>query len=97
MTNTTTNNTTAKFNYSNAELYISKYNVYGSRLFLLVDIVNDTMFSGWTASSIATPWFAEYHVLENVTQKEVKRIKAQKEAIGFKELTDDEFKEAIKY
>lgn len=86
-----------KFSYSNAELYISKYNVYGSRLFLLVDIVNDTMYSGWTASTVATPRYAEYHVLENVTQKEVKRIKAQKEAIGFKELTDDEFKEAIKY
>lgn len=86
-----------KFSYSNAELYISKFNVYGSRLFLLVDIVNDTMYSGWTASTVATPRYAEYHVLENVTQKEVKRIKAQKEAIGFKELTDDEFKEAIKY
>lgn len=86
-----------KFSYSNAELYISKYNVYGSHLFLLVDIVNDTMYSGWTASTVATPRYAEYHVLENVTQKEVKRIKAQKEAIGFKELTDDEFKEAIKY
>lgn len=86
-----------KFSYSNAELYISKYNVYGSRLFLLVDIVNDTMYSGWTASTVATPRYAEYHVLENVTQKEVKRIKAQKEAIGFKELTDDEFKEAFKY
>lgn len=86
-----------KFSYSNAELYISKYNVYGSRLFLLVDIVNNTMYSGWTAGTVATPQYAEYHVLENVTQKEVKRIKAQKEAIGFKELTDDEFKEAIKY
>lgn len=86
-----------KFSYANAELYISKYNKYGSHLFLLVDIVNDTMFSGWTASSIATPRFAEYHVLENVTQKEVRRIKEQKERIGFKELTDDEFKEAIKY
>lgn len=86
-----------KFSYSNAELYISKYNVYGSRLFLLVDIVNNTMYSGWTASTVATPRYAEYHVLENVTQKDVKRIKAQKEAIGFKELTDDEFKEAIKY
>lgn len=86
-----------KFSYSNAELYISKYSVYGSRLFLLVDIVNDTMYSGWTASTVATPRYAEYHVLENVTQKEVKRIKAQKEAIGFKELTDEEFKEAIKY
>lgn len=91
------NTTTIKFNYNTAELYISKCNKYGSRLFLLIDIVNDTMYSGWTASTVATPRYAEYHVLENVTQKEVKRIKAQKEAIGFKELTDDEFKEAIKY
>ena len=90
-------NTNTKFSYSNAELYISKYNKYGSRLFLLVDIVNDTMFSGWTASSIATPRFAEYHVLENVTQKEVRRIMEQKERIGFKELTDEEFKSAINY
>lgn len=94
MTNT---NTTTKFSYSNAELYISKHNKYGSRLFLLVDIVNDTMFSGWTASSVATPRFAKYHVLENVTQKEVRRIMEQKERIGFKELTDDEFIEAINY
>lgn len=34
-----------KLSYSNAELYISKYNVSGSSLILLVDIVNDTMYS----------------------------------------------------
>ena len=33
-----------KFNYNSAELYISKYNTYGSRFFLLVDIENNTMF-----------------------------------------------------
>lgn len=86
-----------KFNYNTAELYISKYNMYGSRLFLLVDIENNTMYSGWTASSVATPRYANYHVLENVTQKEVKRIKAHKEALGYKELTDEEFKKAINY
>lgn len=87
----------AKFNYNTAELYISKYNMYGSRLFLLVDIENNTMYSGWTASSVATPRYANYYVLENVTQKEVKRIKAHKEALGYKELTDEEFKKAINY
>lgn len=86
-----------KFNYNTAELYISKYNMYGSRLFLLVDIENNTMYSGWTASSVATPRYANYHVLENVTQKEVKRIKNHKEALGYKELTDEEFKKAINY
>lgn len=87
----------AKFNYNTAELYISKYNMYGSRLFLLVDIENNTMYSGWTASTVATPRYANYHVLENVTQKEVKRIKDHKEALGYKELTDEEFKKAINY
>lgn len=46
---------TYKFNYNSAELYISKYNTYGSRFFLLVDIENNTMFTGWTASTVATP------------------------------------------
>lgn len=86
-----------KFNYNSAELYISKYNMYGSRLFLLVDIENNTMYTGWTASSVATPRYANYHVLENVTQKEIKRIKDHKEALGYKELTDEEFKKAINY
>lgn len=96
MTNTT-KTTELKFDYNCAELYISKYNIYGSRLFVLVDIKNNTLVKGWTASSVATPRFAKYHVLENVTQKEVRRIMEQKERIGFKELTDDEFKEAINY
>ena len=71
--------------------------MYGSRLFLLVDIENNTMYTGWTASSVATPRYANYHVLENVTQKEIKRIKDHKEALGYKELTDEEFKKAINY
>lgn len=36
-------------------------------------------------------------VLVEYFQEFGKELKAQKEAIGFKELTDDEFKEAIKY
>lgn len=41
-----------KLSYSNAELYISKYNVYVSSLILLVGIVNDTMYSELTARKI---------------------------------------------
>lgn len=37
----------AKFNYNNAELFISKFNIYGSKYFLLVDIENKTCFEGW--------------------------------------------------
>lgn len=85
-----------KFNYNSAELYISKYNTYGSRFFLLVDIENNTMFTGWTASTVATPHWANYFVLENTTQKEVKRIYEHKKALGYVELNSDEFQEALK-
>lgn len=83
-----------KFNYNTAELYISKYNTYGSRLFLLVDIENGTMFKGWTASTVATPRYANYIVLENTTQKEVRRIYEHKKALGYVGLSSDEFQEA---
>lgn len=85
-----------KFNYNSAELYISKYNTYGSRFFLLVDIENNTMFTGWTVSTVATPRWANYFVLENTTQKEVKRIYEHKKALGYVELNSDEFQEALK-
>lgn len=85
-----------KFNYNNAELYSSKYNVYGSRLFILVDIENGTMFKGWSDSTVATPHWANYTVLENTTQKEVKRIYEHKKALGYVELNPDEFQEALK-
>lgn len=84
-----------KFNYISAELYISKFNTYGSRLFLLVDIENGTMFKGWSASTVATPRFANYPVLENTTQKEVKRIYEHKKALGYVELTPEQFQEAL--
>lgn len=85
-----------KFSYSSAELYISKYNINGSRLFLLVDIENGTMFKGWSASTVASPRFAEYRVLEDTTQKEVRRIYEHKKALGYKELNSDEFEQALK-
>lgn len=84
-----------KFNYNNAELYISKYNTYGSRLFILVDIENGTMFKGWSASTVATPRYANYMVLENATQKEVRHIYEHKKTLGYVELNTEEFREAL--
>lgn len=84
-----------KFNYKNAELFISKPNLYGSRYFLLVDILENTIFEGWTGSSVASPYKAEYIVLENTSQKEVKRIKEHKNRLGYKELTSKEFQDAL--
>lgn len=84
-----------KFNYNNAELFISKVNLYGSRYFLLVDIENKTIFSGWSSSSVASPYKANYIVLENTTQKEVRRIKEHKINLGYKELTGMEFQDAL--
>lgn len=86
---------TYKFNYNSAELYISKYNINGSRLFLLVDIENNTMFKGWSASTVASPRFANYKVMEDTTQKEVRRIYEHKKALGYVELTPDEFEQAL--
>lgn len=85
----------AKFNYNNAELFISKFNIYGSKYFLLVDIENKTIFDGWSASSVASPYKAKYIVLENTTQKEVRRIKEHKINLGYKELTSREFQKAL--
>lgn len=84
-----------KFNYNTAELYISKYNINGSRLFLLVDIENNTMFKGWSASTVASPRFANYKVMEDTTQKEVRRIYNHKLNLGYVELTPDEFEQAL--
>lgn len=86
-----------KFNYNNAELFISKFNIYGSKYFLLVDIENKTCFDGWTASSVASPYKANYLVLENTTQKEVRRIKEHKINLGYKMLTSREFQKALGY
>lgn len=85
----------AKFDYNNAELFISKLNLYGSRYFLLVDIKNMTIFDGWTASSVASPYKAEYLVLEDTTQKVVKQMKKHCLELGYQELTSKEFQDAI--
>lgn len=86
-----------KFNYNNAELFISKFNIYGSKYFLLVDIENKTIFDGWTASSVASPYKANYLVLENTTQKTVKQMKKHYLDLGYQKLTSKEFQEALGY
>lgn len=88
---------TPKFDYNKAESFISKLNLYGSRYFLLVDFENKTIFDGWSASSVASPYKANYIVLENTTQKEVRRIKEHKINLGYKELTSREFQKALGY
>ena len=93
MTNTT-KTTDLKFDYNSAELYISKYNIYGSKLFVLVDINNNTLIKGWSASSVCSPDNCNYRVLTDTTQKEVRRIYESKLSQGYDELKESEFEQA---
>ena len=93
MTNTT-KATELKFDYNSAELYISKYNTYGSKLFVLVDIKNNTLIKGWSASSVCSPDNCNYRVLTDTTQKEVRRIYESKLSQGYTEIKESEFEQA---
>lgn len=93
MTNTT-KATELKFDYNSAELYISKYNIYGSKLFVLVDIKNNTLIKGWSASSVCSPDNCNYRVLTDTTQKEVRRIYESKLSQGYTEIKESEFGQA---
>lgn len=90
----TTTNTTIKFDYNSAELYISKYNIYGSKLFVLVDIKNNTLIKGWSASSVCSPDNCCYRVLTDVTQKKVREIYNSKLSQGYVEIKESEFEQA---
>ena len=74
MANVNNKTTELKFDYNSAELYISKYNIYGSKLFVLVDIENNTLVKGWSASSVCSPNNCNYRVLTDVTQKKSVRF-----------------------
>ena len=87
--------TELKFDYNTAELYISKYNTYGSKLFVLVDIKNNTLIKGWSASSVCSPDNCNYRVLTDTTQKEVRRIYESSLSQGYTEIKESEFKQAI--
>lgn len=86
--------TELKFDYNTAELYISKYNTYGSKLFVLVDIKNNTLIKGWSASSVCSPDNCNYRVLTDTTQKEVKRVYESSLSQGYTEIKESEFKQA---
>lgn len=90
----TTKTTELKFDYNSAELYISKYNTYGSRLFVLVDIKNNTLIKGWSASSVCSPDNCCYRVLTDVTQKKVREIYSSKLSQGYIEIKESEFEQA---
>lgn len=86
--------TELKFDYNTAELYISKYNTYGSKLFVLVDIKNNTLIKGWSASSVCSPYNCNYRVLTDTTQKEVRRIYESSLSQGYTEIKESEFEQA---
>ena len=86
--------TELKFDYNTAELYISKYNTYGSKLFVLADIKNNTLIKGWSASSVCSPDNCNYRVLTDTTQKEVRRVYESKLSQGYTEIKESEFEQA---
>ena len=63
------------FDYSNTELYTSKYSIYGYCLFIMIDIENKTFVFGQSNSTVVSLHRAEWRVLENVTQKQIKELK----------------------
>lgn len=82
---------TPKFDYSNTELYTSKYSVYGYCLFIMVDIKNKTFVFGQNNSTVVSLHRAEYRVLEGVTQKQIKELKQRYLDRGYTQLTTKDF------
>lgn len=82
---------TPKFDYSNTELYTSRYSVYGYCLFIMVDIENKTFVFGQSNSTVVSLHRAEWRVLENVTQKQIKELKQRYLDRGYTQLTTKDF------
>lgn len=82
---------TPKFDYSNTELYTSKYSIYGYCLFIMVDIENKTFVFGQSNSTVVSLHRAEYRVLENVTQKQIRELKQRYLDRGYTQLTTKDF------
>lgn len=82
---------TPKFDYSQTELYASRYSVYGYCLFIMVDIENKTFVFGQSNSTVVSLHRAEYRVLENVTQKQIKELKQRYLDRGYTQLTTKDF------
>lgn len=79
------------FDYANTELYASKYSIYGYCIFLMVDIKNRTFVYGQSNSTVVSLHRAEYRVLENTTQKQIKALKERYLEKGYKQLTTSDF------
>lgn len=82
---------TPKFDYLNTELYTSKYSIYGYCLFIMVDIKNETFVYGQSNSTCVSLHRAEYRVMENVTQKQIKALKERYLERGYKQLSTSDF------
>ena len=79
------------FNYSNTELYTSRYSVYGYCLFIMIDIKNKTFVFGQSNSTVVSLHRAEYRVLENVTQKQIRQLKEHYLEKGYTQLKTSDF------
>ena len=82
---------TPKFDYSNTELYTSKYSIYGYCLFIMIDIENKTFVFGQSNSTVVSLHRAEYRVLEGVTQKQIRELKQRYLDRGYTQLTTKDF------
>lgn len=82
---------TPKFDYSNTELYTSKYSIYGYCLFIMIDIENKTFVFGQSNSTVVSLHRAKYRVLEGVTQKQIKELKQRYLDRGYIQLTTKDF------
>lgn len=82
---------TPKFDYSNTELYTSRYSIYGYCLFIMIDIENKTFVFGQSNSTVVSLHRAEWRVLENVTQKKIKELKQRYLDRGYTQLTTKDF------
>ena len=79
------------FNYANTELYTSRYSVYGYCLFIMVDIENKTFVFGQSNSTVVSLHRAEWRVLENVTQKQIRELKQHYLGLGYTQLKTSDF------
>lgn len=80
-----------KFDYSNTELYTSKYSIYGYCLFIMIDIENKTFVFGQSNSTVVSLHRAEYRVLEGVTQKQIRQLKERYLEKGYTQLKTSDF------
>lgn len=82
---------TPRFDYSNTELYTSKYSIYGYCLFIIIDIENKTFVFGQSNSTVVSLHRAEYRVLEGVTQKQIRELKQHYLGLGYTQLKTSDF------